>query len=395
MAMTNPYSEIHLRTVLHRFGSELQDGQFQRTYPGRLRFSRHGKDKTKAFHSQSMGKAHADYRADLGALVEGEPKAAISSDIAAFYPSISPSLAARAFRSATDLKCSTAVRLAYEKFQVNTGLKGLPIGPESSGWTSNRVLLEGDLLLETQCESKHVRWGDDYFITGPDPEIVLEDFSSLREQLAIDELSMSDSKTRKSWEMGLAASELAELVVREQPYIDYMLDSGQIDYVEEMLIGELERQHPDKSLVNRLLGALAKRHSADLKRSRTIVTLLLDNPSRWLFSCARVCSYLKNVSTSEERHQMIGLAAALATDNAPREETVIQLIRAGIAQPREFSEDTRRSLCRILTVLSNSDLSIPLRGWARQGAFTMDADSISSRFIDTPKFADLHPFEQR
>jgi hypothetical protein len=118
--------------------------------------------------------------------------AVVRTDVVAFYPSVTPSMANRTL---LDVGAEDAdARLAASMLEGwgSEGYPGLPIGPPASAVLANAVLRPVDRAV---ARFPFLRWVDDYLVAAPGGSLVTEILERLDESLDALGLSRSVPKT--------------------------------------------------------------------------------------------------------------------------------------------------------------------------------------------------------
>jgi hypothetical protein len=122
--------------------------------------------------------------------------AAIVTDVAECYGSISPEAVGRALRDAgAEAEHADAI-VAWFGALASTGVPGLPIGPEPSAILANAVLARGDAALDL-AGARWFRWVDDWVIVAEDLCEAERALEALALALARDGLALHDRKTTR------------------------------------------------------------------------------------------------------------------------------------------------------------------------------------------------------
>ncbi|MGH2722927.1 MAG: RNA-directed DNA polymerase [Actinomycetota bacterium] len=129
----------------------------------------------------------------MATALAGSTALVLRTDVAAFYPSVTPRVLARAVRSA-GVEPREARRVAdLLEGWGSEGYPGLPIGPHASAVMANAVLRQADRAV---ARFPFLRWMDDYLVAVPSQRAAVEVLDLLDAALAALGLSRSEPKTR-------------------------------------------------------------------------------------------------------------------------------------------------------------------------------------------------------
>jgi hypothetical protein len=119
----------------------------------------------------------------------------VAADVHRCYPSIGPDLVGRTLRrmgsAMSDVMGVTALLEAFDE----TGVRGLPIGPEPSAVLANAVLAGGDAVLPG-IGVRHLRWVDDFWIFASGRREAVAALTRLEGWLEARGLALAPEKTR-------------------------------------------------------------------------------------------------------------------------------------------------------------------------------------------------------
>jgi hypothetical protein len=128
----------------------------------------------------------------------------LATDVAEFFPSVSPDAAARALLAASaSPEDATRVAVMLEGW-AELGYRGLPIGPAASAVIANAVLLAVDGVIG----APFVRWVDDYLVAVGSDRGATEVLERMDEAMERSGLRRSLPKTRLSRGPGWLGSAL-------------------------------------------------------------------------------------------------------------------------------------------------------------------------------------------
>jgi hypothetical protein len=129
----------------------------------------------------------------LGASLMDRSPVLLRTDVASFYPSVTPPVLAWSLRSAGVDPADANLAADMLEGWGSEGYPGLPIGPPASGVLANTILRPADLAVE---ERPFLRWVDDYLIAAENEDEGIETLERLDQALAIVGLERSRPKTR-------------------------------------------------------------------------------------------------------------------------------------------------------------------------------------------------------
>ena len=398
MILHNPYAELEMRLALASAAEQIVKQQTDLTIAGHVELRSRTKNSTPVLTTRSQAKSHAEYRRLRDDIIRRNPPVALKTDIQAFYPSVTPRQAERSVHKIASIATATTVRLMLEKHAIDTGVAGLPVGPETSAWVANMILAPADHVLARFVGVEALRWSDDLHLVDGVRSLVEECFTGWTQAIGECGLAVSLKKTQKSWEIGISGGDLLVKGPQSQGDISAAIGTGSWQWVSGELFDELRTKEPDRARLNRLFGTLAKEPSINPAFVRHIVELMLEDPETWECNVPRARSFLAIFADPTQREQMIGIATDLCLDGLAASEQVVALcwaLTASTDASREIAEYKRFHAVRQLVNLARADACVPIRGWARMSAHKLDAHKIARQTIDTGEFADLHPFEQR
>lgn len=400
MILHNPYAELAMRMALTSVAEQLVERQTRLVIAGRVELKSRKKSSPSTLTTRGHAKSHGLFRQQREAIVRRDPPVGIKTDIRLFYPSVTPHQVERDVRTFAPASVACGVRLILEKHTIDAGVPGLPIGPESSAWLANVVLTRADHVLQRFIGVEALRWSDDLHLVDGVQPAVEECFSAWIEALDESGLTVSHQKTEKSWELGISGGELIAKGRLSQGDISAAAAARDWQRIADELRYELGRKDHDRDYArtNRLLGALVTTDEVASEAVRDVVNLMLQDPETWEKTVPRARAFLTKFGSPEQRDAMISLAEDLSASGLVASEQVIGLYRAATEVPSskdEISGHRRGDVAQRLVNRARAEDCVPLRGWARRAAYSLDSHTVARQTIDTGEFSDLHPFEQR
>ncbi len=395
MVLANPFAELHLRTLLHPAADLLIEAQSDHALAGRLDLLPESTNGARALSTANPGSMHGRYRKRLGKMKRRTYTAGVRTDVRKCYHEITPEAVVRAFALMGLRDIGMHVGLALRKCAGDTGLDGLPINPETSGWIANIVLRDSDLSFARFPQVDVARWSDDYVLAAGTPRLVFECFAELRTNLGAVGLKLAEDKTHRAPNDGLTVPDLIDMRSESQADIWASVDAKDPDRLGELLLEELNKLTPSPARLRALFGQSVKESLGTPENSTAILSYMLEYPSSWEQSCPRAASFLGLLANPEQRLKMIHTAIDLASEGLVASEQVVHLLRASIAGPEPFAPESPREVARLLWRLANTRDCVPVRGWARRVAFEFDPEWVNERVIYAGQYEDFHPFEQR
>ena len=257
------------------------------------------------------GPAHRALRRRKRKLVCQDPAVGIKTDIKAFYPSVTPSVVEDVLRPIVGPSIAADVRLSLEKYAIDSGVPGLPIGPESSAWLANLVLADGDRALERHVNVEPLRWMDDLYQLDGTQGVVENSHSDWTRAIAKRGLTLSVTKTKRSWEHGISGGQLLAGDDESHGDITAAVYAGDAEEITGRLFDELRSDDPNASRLNHLFGTARNDRFADSHLAPTIIDYMLSHPEKWECSCPRAVGYMKRFANSEQCDRMIEAAHTL------------------------------------------------------------------------------------
>ena len=395
MVEHNEFAELRVRLALTEAADAIVGQQSRLVLAGRVLWEPRASGRPAALTTLPHRSAHRVFRRHKRTLIRRNPPVGIKTDIRAFYPSVAPRVVEDVLRPIVGASIAADVRLALEKYAIDSGVPGLPIGPESSAWLANLILADGDRALERHANVTSLRWMDDLYQLDGSPGAVESCHGDWESAIRKRGQTISVPKTKRSWEHGISGGQL--LAEGDESHGDINAWSRKRDgeRLAGRLFDELRREAPKASLLNHLFGALCDARIPRSGLTSAIIDYMLDHPEQWECSCPRAVAYMKRYASAEQCVRMITVALSLAADGIVASEQVVAFCRAATGATSQVGDHRRGPLARALLDLARATSCVPLRIRARYAAWRLDAHHIERQTIVTGEFGDLHPFEQR
>lgn len=395
MVEHNAFAELRIRLALTQAADAIVDQQSHLVLAGRVLWEPRASGRPAALMTLPHRTAHRAFRRHKRALIRRDPPVGLKTDIRAFYPSVAPRVVEDVLRPIVGASIAADVRLALEKYAIDSGVSGLPIGPESSAWLANLILADGDKALERHINVASLRWMDDLYLLDGSPGAVESSHGDWVRAIRKHGQTISAPKTKRSWEHRISGGELLAEGDESHGDINAWSRNRDGERLAERLFDELRREAPTASLLNHLFGSSCDARISRSRLTSAIIDYMLDRPEQWECSCPRAVAYMKRYASAEQRVRMITVALSLAADGFVASEQVIALCRAATGTPSQVADHQRGPLARALRDLARGTSCVPLRIRARYAAWRLDAHHIERQTIVTGEFGDLHPSEQR
>lgn len=400
MICTNPFADIWLRMQLHAHAVALVNAQTKHAISNRFELAPDKQTKVDVLRKVPFNHTHGSWRGRLTQIRERNWAVGLRTDITGFFPSITARIAASEVAAVTDAATGTVVQGAMEKCRSDTNVKGIPIGAEMSSLLANLILRDVDDQLDEHVTIEWDRWTDDFILVGEDSKTIESAFSHLRSLLQDKGLQVSMAKTIRTWDPKFegGTDTLIDGFFRSQSDLQYLgpaktAHDKSIRKAENEILTMLSATDRNHSRMRRLLGFLAHVPADRQSRRRAIVEKALEAPNRWEQSSAAMGSYLAQTASREQKERLVGVAISLADDQTGSDEQVIRTIQAAVAG---IGTSYRSELlAQTLLDLVTDAHSVPVRGWARHGAFCFDRDIVRRRLFDNAEFSILNQIEKR
>ena len=398
MVLHNPYTDLATRIAIAAVAEQSVNRQTDLVIAGRLELKPRKANTAAVLTTQGHGEAHDIFRQRREQIIQRDPPAGMITDIQAFYPSVTPREVERALLEFAPVSTASAVRLILEKHAIDTGTGGLPIGPETSAWLANIVLAAADGVLRRFIGVEALRWSDDLILVDGVQSLVEECFDAWQRALKERGLTVSLSKTDRSWDLGISGGALVAARSQSMSDIGAALDSDDWPWLAGDLLDALRCHEPNRARLNRLFGVLTNATNVELEEIDAIIDLMLSDPETWEENVPRARGFFAAYADGGQREGMIHAAKDLDTDGIVASEQVVALCRASAearSATNRIASGQRGRVADELLNFARANNCVPVRGWARKAAHVLDPYATTRQTIDTGEFADLHPFEQR
>lgn len=394
MTEGNPWVQIVMRKALRSTCRWLAKNQSPYSNANRVEFRQAGGSVAEVAFTASYKSAFLEHRRQLAEMAPGDD-VAIFTDARRLYSSISPMLIYnRMLQCGASAADARTVSICLERMQADTGIPGLPIGDETSGWLAELAMDVVHRALEAVPQLEFRIWSDDVYLGNGSPVIAEQGLAAY--QTALQKLGtfVAPEKTVKSWELGVTP---LELVRRHWP------SSGDI------LFGELEGDprlqalrllnllrfgHPSLHLVKSLLTLTAEKRGVPVNLAQEIVDALLRDPEAWEQCCPQGFAFLRHRATPDQRANAVRVALEMGFEGVAGCEQRVALFRL-IEGPASLPLLQRGAIARDLLAYARRADAVPERQWARAAAYRIDPLRVATATIDSGEFGSLHPFEQK
>ena len=233
MVLANPFAEIHMRRLMCSDATTLEGAQTRLALSGRVELKPFTKVGASALATQPHRPAHGAFRKRLGEIRASAAEHGLKTDIHRFYPSVQPEHVSLAWRRRIGNSTGLQIALALTECEADTGVPGLPIGPETSAWLANILLAQSDLVLDQFPQILAVRWSDDHILANGSPRIIEAGYRALCRSIASLDLSTSAEKTKRTW------------VPEDEITLEEMLDETSVSQGDLNLISGFQGLEPD------------------------------------------------------------------------------------------------------------------------------------------------------
>ena len=401
MALVNPWAEIHARSIFNEFGERVVDEQSDRVFAGRADWRRLPGATTSVLTTPAHPSRHELYRDSVRKLLDEDPAVCIVTDIRDFYGSVPGAMVERAVLPVTSPRAALDLRLAMEKFAHDTGVSGIPVGPESSAWIAESVLRPIDLLADAMADVWSTRWSDDQIYADGTPELLEQRFATVRAVHHDLGLQLAEDKTKRSWKRMISVEELLDSLRPSHGWLGHSIRARNWIDVGDMLLGDLEDNAQPGARIRHAMGALINaaqnRTLTDdvLPLTAKICDFLVNDPQAWECFCPRARGFLDTFADDLQREKMLELAHDLATDGFGASEQVVHLMIGAMILKRASDRPRRSTIAQGLLQIANTTECAPVRGWARHAAHCFDHELVRERVIVSGQFESLPALEQR
>lgn len=394
MVMVSWPAQLCARLLLHERADELVERQRPRSFAGRIALYKPGGTDIPVLTTKPFGPAFGAWKQEILRLARLDPEVVLKTDIRRFYPSLSPRVVGETLSPVLGSELSFDLRMLLERIQIDSGIGGLPITAESSGWLANQVLFRLDQRLEAIPGLTSNRWSDDEFLIDGVPSL-LEHAQSIRTQeLRALGLRSSEKKTVRSWLSGTSGRQLLLSSNVSQGDINSIVESECDSRLWLKLAAELADGQPNKSRLNRLFGRLSKTQVRGFL-PLWIINRMLEDPVLWECSSIRASGFLAVHASAEQVAKMVLRSVDMNGEGMVCAEQVVALLQATVNSQSHLLSESRGLLADQLLRLARTGSCVPVRMWARYAAYALNPERVTHETIDSGEFEWLHPFEQR
>ena len=400
MATMNPAAELRARIALHPHSEALHAAQTDHAISNSYDLKRDLASGVSVLKRRPFGQTHGRLRRRLAMLRQQGHRHGFKTDISSFYPSVRPATVAAAVACRTDRETATELGLLAQRFELETGQCGLPIGAEFSSLLSNLALAPVDDAMDDIPNIEWDRWTDDFLVLDGAPQIVDRARQRLSDVLDLHGLHLSTAKTISTTDPGSACTveDLIGQFAGSQGDLQGLKRSGTpkietVELAEFALLSELENARRDTSRINRLAGYLAWAPSDMQRWKHHIAASLLDNHQIWETSVPRPVGYLAHSATPTHWLDLIELARELVDDQPVTDEQVAQIACAVARHARSF--ETPATAGELMFAIFRVAESAIVKGWALQATARLAPERVLPLIFDAQGFDFLSPLEQR
>lgn len=400
MTTVNPFAELQVRLVLHPHSEALYAAQTDHAISNRYDLEGNDENGDVVLRRRSFRRTHGRLRKRLSELRGKGHVHGFKTDIAGFFPSVRPDVAAAAVARHSSVEAGVEIALVLERFHQETGIPGLPVSAEFSSLLSNLVLEHTDQVMDAVPHIDMARWTDDFIVLDATPQIVDGAYHSLSDALAAQGLSLAANKTISTTDprsaravnylfsgFGGSQGDLQNLKGTGQP------DPERVRFADQVLDSEINKRDRDTSRMNRLFGYLAWA-PPDMQPLRTWhMSTLIDAPEIWEMNVPRAISYIANVATKEHWLDLVELARGLVAEQPASDEQVAQICGAVATHASRF--EAPAVVGELMLAIFRSAESAIVRGWALRAAARLAPERVLPMLFEAREFDLLSPLEQR
>ena len=399
MTTVNPFAELRVRLTLHPHSEALYAAQTDHAISNSYDLVRDVKNGYAVLRRRSFGRTHRRLRKQLSELRSKGYAHGFKTDITDFYPSVRPTQVATAIARCAGSDAGTEISLVLERFELETGIPGLPVGAECSSLFSNLALGPVDCAMDGVPNIEWLRWTDDFLVLDGEPPIVDGAHARLVDALRAQGLSLASAKTRSTTDGSeLTVDDLIDGFTGSQGDLQDLKQTSQSDpeivrFAEQNLITLIEGSYRDTSRLNRLLGYLAAA-PPDLQPLRAhIVSIFIQTPEIWEMNAPRSVKYLAHNATSRQWLELIDLARNLAPEQPVSDGQVAHICSAVATHPSRINAPEPVSEL-MLGIFQRAEAAI-VRGWSLRAAALLAPDRVLRWLFNARGFDHLSSLEQR
>lgn len=394
MTEGNPWVQIMMRKALRSTCRWQAENQSPYSNANRIEFRKPQGARVKVAYTASPKSAFPRHRGQLMKMARGHETGGLT-DARSLYPSIQPALIYHRMRQhgacAADAR---TVRICLERARADTGIPGLPISDQTSGWLNEHAMHEVHQRLEAISGLGFLIWSDDLYVGDGAPVIAETGIKAYEIGLEGIGTSIAPEKTQRSWELGITPLEMVRKHWPSHGDLLFRELEGSLIELAGKLLDVLQESAPNIRLLKSLLTLTTDKRGVPPQLAREIIRELLDNPLAWEQCCPQAGAFLRFHATSAERAQALSVGLDLQPEGMVGSEQRVALFRL-IEEPSSLPLADRGPAARALLAHSRQADAVPERQWARVAAYRLDPFKIRRATIDTGEFNDLHQFEQR
>lgn len=400
MTTVNPFAELRVRLALHPHSEALHAAQTDHAISNSYDLKRNDENGDVVLQRRSFRRTHGQLRKQLSELRGKGHVHGFKTDIAGFFPSVRPEVAAAAVARHSSVEAGVEIALVLERFHQETGIPGLPVSAEFSSLLSNLALEHADHVMDTLPHIDMARWTDDIIVLDAVPQIVDSAYFSLSDALASSGLELAANKTFSTTDPGSdsTVNDLINGFAGSQGDLQSLKRTGQpnpdvVRFADENLGAEIGTSHRDTSRLNRLFGYLAWA-PPDMQPLRAHhASVLIHEPDVWETNVSRAVQYIANVATEEQWFDLIDLAQSLVADQPASDEQVAQICRIVAMRASQFAAPAVAGEL-MLAIFRRAESAI-VRGWSLRAGTLLAPERILPLLFDAHGFDLLSPLEQR
>ena len=394
MTEGNPWVQIVMRKALRSTCCWLAENQSPYSNANRVEFRKPQGTWAQVAYTAPYKSAFPHHRSQLMKMARGH-RTGILADARRLYPSIQPALIYHRMRQlGVSTNDARIVRVCLERMCADTGIPGLPISDQTSGWLSELAMHKVHQRLEAVPGLEFTIWSDDLYVG--DGASVIADMGLAAYQTALKEIGtfVASEKTQRSWVLNITPLEM----VRDHwsshgDLLFFELGGNSVQHAGKLL-DVLRESASNIQLLKSLLTLTADKPDVPPQLAQQIVCELLANPLVWEQCCPQAGAFLRFHATPSERAQALNVARDLRSEGMVGSEQRVALFRL-IGEPPSLPLADCGPAARDLLAHSRQADAVPERQWARVAAYLIDPFTIRRTTIDSGEFHDLHPFEQR
>ena len=400
MTTVNPFAELRVRLALHPHSEALHAAQTDHAISNSYDLKHNDENGDVVLQRRSFRRTHGRLRKRLSELRGKGHVHGFKTDIAGFFPSVRPEVAAAAVARHSSVETGAEIALILERFHQETGIAGLPVSAEFSSLLSNLALEHIDHAMDAVPHIDMVRWTDDFIVLDATPQVVDGAYRLLSGVLAAQGLSLAMNKTISTtapW-CDWTVDDLLDRFVGSQGDLQNLKRTGQADpeivrFADQELGSQINSEYRDTSRMNRLFGYLAWAPPSLQPLHALHASTLIREPERWEMNVPRAISYIANVATKERWLDLVELARGLMAEQPASDEQVAQICGAVATHASRF--EAPEAVGEMMLAIFRSAESAIVRGWALRAAARLAPERVLPMLFEAHGFDLLSPLEQR